>query len=226
MNGAARVYLTVVAAVAAGCSARQAILHGHYGDFARPGAVISISHDLHFPDARSVVYTFWSDAGSSRYGKGKYRIAKDKLMLTFDGTSPRPSQVQASTQETSRDSLRLQFRIRAAFREGTQTIPGINIGVHDAAGTVIAGAVTKEDGTAQLMVARTSGPKRVQVGFIGWQPVEYQLQDTDAVLDVHLQSDPGQVYGAGTRITFGIAAISNNRLVLKSGQDSIVLLKK
>jgi hypothetical protein len=220
------VYLVVVAAIVGGCPARHTLPYGRYEDFAGPGVVKFTSYGFHFQDARSVVYTFWSDAGNSRYGKGQYQITKDKLILTFDGTSPLPSDVQVSTKETSRDSLELNFRVKAAFRDGTQMLSGIIIGVYDAAGNVITGDYTKEDGMAKLLVARASGPKRVRLGSIGWQQVEYQLQDANTVLSVHLQPDFGTVYDAGTRITFGIVAISDTRMVLRRGKDRMVFLKK
>ena len=181
---------------------------------------------FHFLNADSVEYEYSSDdLTSSRYGKAKYRVMSNKLTLRFDGTSPPPSSVQAKTEATSRDNVNLTCRVTGVMRNGESNISGVNFVVQDVAGKIIEGAATAADGTASLQVASNRQPRRVVFSAIGWLSVEHPLNNSDAAFHVLLQPYRGEVYDAGKEITFGIASISSNRLVLKRGKDRIVFVK-
>ncbi len=227
MRGVLPAFLAAVAVLTFNCTARRTIPTGRYDQYAGPGTLLFSSHHLYFPGADSVKYVFFSDmVGSERYGKGRYRIAGNKLILTFDGTAPPPSTVQVTTKKTARDSLSLFFRVGTLIDSVKAPLPGINIAIQDTARKTITGTVTAKDGTAQLTMARSSHPRRVLFSFIGMQSVEYSLQDNDASFDVLLQAYYGHVSNAGQEITFGIAKIGDDRLVLKRGKDRIVFVKK
>ena len=220
----------LVAVLAIGCTARRTIPFGRYDQFVRPGVVLFTARYFHFPGADSVEYLFSSDdLSSSRHGKGRYRIAGKKLILTFEDIPPPPSLVRATTKAASGDSLHLFFRAKVPFMGGAgEPLPGLNVLVQDSARNTITGLVTAKDGTAQLKIARNELPRRVTFSFIALQSVEHPLQDSDASFDVLMQVDHshGEVYKAGKAITFGIAKISDNQLVLKIGKDRVVFVKK
>jgi hypothetical protein len=228
MRGALTAFLVAAAVLTVSCTARRTIPTGYYDEYAGPAVAARFtSREFHFLNADSVAYVYASDnVGSSRYGKAKYRIAKNKLRLRFDGISPPSSSLRVTTTQASGDSLTLTCRVTVTSRYGDRQIPGVNFGVYDAVGKNISGTATAGDGTAKLKIARSPGPRRVHFSYIGWQPLERPLEDADASFDVLLQLDPGEVYNAGKEITFVIDDISDNQLVLKRGKDRVVFVKK
>jgi hypothetical protein len=222
-------FLVAVAVLALSCTARRTIPPGRYGEYRGPDvAVMFTSHHFYFPGADSVEYVFSSDMlNSSRYGKGRYQIDGNKLILRFDETSLPPSLAQVTTQAAAGDSLYLFFNVKGAFWDGrNQSLAGCNVLIQDAAQKTITGTIIPEEGTTRLQLARNSAPRRVVFSSIGWQSAEHSLDDADASFDVLLQPYRGEVYQAGKEITFGIARMNRNRLVLKKGKDRIVFVKK
>ncbi|MBD0254730.1 MAG: hypothetical protein ICV83_03335 [Cytophagales bacterium] len=191
-------------------------------------AVMFTSHHFYFPGADSVEYGFSSDMlNSSRYGKGRYRIAGNQLILRFDEASLPPSLVRATAKAADGDSLHLFFNVKGTFLDGrNQSLAGCNVLIQDAAQKTITGTIIPEVGTARLQLARNSAPRRVVFSSIGWQSAEHALNDADVSFDVLLQPYRGEVYPAGKEITFGIAKMGGDRLVLKRGKDRIVFVKK
>ena len=164
---------------------------------------------------------------SSRYGKGRYRITGNKLILRFYKTSLPSSLVRATTKAAAGDSLELFFNVKGTFLDGrNRSLDGCNVLIQDAVRKTITGTYISEDGTAGLKLARNSQSRRVVFGSNGWQSVEHALDDADVSFDVLLQPYRGGVYYAGKEITFGIANMSGNRLVVKKGKDRIVFVKK